>query len=191
MTKTIGRAFILFLVLACITGVIYPLVITGITTLVFPAQAHGSLLYKNGQVIGSALIGQDFSDARYFHGRPSSAGEKGYDGTSSGGSNWGPTNKNLISTVKERADQVKAANGLEPNDPVPSDLVTASASGLDPHISEPAASLQIARVARTRNISENKVKLLVEKYTEQPQFGFLGEPRVNVLKLNLALDALK
>lgn len=191
MTKTIGRAFVLFLVLACITGVIYPLVVTGITNLVFPAQAQGSLLYKNGKVIGSALIGQDFSDAGYFHGRPSSAGENGYDGTSSGGTNWGPTNKNLINTLKERANQVRAANGLESTAPIPSDLVTASASGLDPHISRPAANLQIARVARTRNISEHQVKSLVEKYTEQPQFGFLGEPRVNVLKLNLALDTLK
>ncbi|MGE5390922.1 MAG: potassium-transporting ATPase subunit KdpC [Deltaproteobacteria bacterium] len=191
MTKTISRAFILFLVLAVITGVVYPLVITGITALIFPAQAQGSLLYKDGKVIGSALVGQDFTDPQYFQGRPSAAGENGYDGTSSSGTNLGPTNKTLVNAVSERADRVRAANGMESAAPVPSDLVTASASGLDPHISRAAANLQIARVARARNVSQQKVKILVEKYTEKPQFGFIGEPRVNVLRLNLALDALK
>jgi len=190
MTKIIGRAFTLFLVITIITGVIYPLAVTGITALVFPTQANGSLLYKNGKVIGSALIGQDFSDPKYFHGRPSAAGENGYDGTSSSGSNLGPTNKTLVNAVTERANSVRVKNDLESVAPVPSDLVTASASGLDPHISPMAASLQIARVAKARNVSEYKVKTLVEKNTEKRQFGFLGEPRVNVLRLNLALDAL-
>jgi K+-transporting ATPase ATPase C chain len=159
--------------------------------LFFPAQAHGSLLYKNGKIIGSALIGQNFSDSRYFQGRPSSAGKEGYDGTSSGGSNLGPTNKVLLETVAARADKIRAANDLNSIASVPSDLVTASASGLDPHISPAAADLQIARVAKIRNISENEVKTLVNQNTEKSQFGFLGEARVNVLKLNLALDALK
>jgi len=191
MLKTSVRALALFLIMTVLTGVVYPLAVTGITAVVFPTQAHGSLLYENGEVIGSALIGQNFSDPRYFQGRPSSAGKNGYDGTSSGGSNLGPTNKILIKTAAERADKIRAENDLNGTAPVPSDLVTASASGLDPHISPAAANLQIARVAKIRNISENEVKALVNQNTEKSQFGFLGEPRVNVLKLNLALDTLK
>lgn len=191
MFKIIGRAFTLFLLMMVLTGVIYPLAVTGITTVIFPAQAQGSLLYKDGKVVGSALIGQNFSGPDYFHGRPSAAGKDGYDGVSSSGSNLGPTNKILVEAVAEHADKVRETNGLEADVPVPSDLITTSASGLDPHISPAAAALQIARVAESRNLSEDIVKTLVEQNTEKSQFGFLGDPRVNVLKLNLALDALK
>lgn len=191
MFKIIGRAFTLFLLMTVLTGVIYPLAVTGITAVIFPAQAQGSLLYKGGKVIGSALIGQNFSSPDYFHGRPSAAGKNGYDGVSSGGSNLGPTNKILVDAVAERADIIRDTNGLKAAVPVPSDLITTSASGLDPHISPAAAALQIARVANIRNLSEGKVKALVDQNTEKSQFGLLGEPKVNVLRLNLALDALK
>lgn len=191
MSKTIGRAFIIFLLMTVLTGVIYPLLVTGIAAVAFPAQAHGSLLYKSEKVVGSALIGQGFSEPQYFQGRPSAAGKDGYDGVSSSGSNWGPTNRKLVNSVAERVDKVISVNGLENGASVPSDLITASASGLDPHISPEAASLQIARVAKIRNLSEDKVKALVVQNTEKRQLGFLGDPRVNVLKLNLALDALK
>ncbi|MBP1761168.1 MAG: K+-transporting ATPase, subunit [Firmicutes bacterium] len=190
MLKTSVRALVLILIMTVLTGVVYPLAVTGITALFFPAQVHGSLLYKNGKMVGSALIGQNFSDPKYFQGRPSSAGQDGYDGTSSSGSNLGPTNKILLEAVAARADKIRAANDLNSTAPVPSDLVTSSASGLDPHISPTAANLQIARVAKIRDLSENEVKVLVNQNTEKSQFGFLGEPRVNVLKLNLALDAL-
>lgn len=191
MSKIIGRSFALFLLLTVLTGIIYPLIVTGITTVIFPTQAQGSLLYKNGKIVGSALIGQNFSDPKYFQGRPSAAGQNGYDGVTSGGSNIGPTNKTLVNAVAERTQKVSVTNGLESAAAIPSDLLTASASGLDPHISPAAANMQVERVAKTRNISENKVKALVQQNTEKRQFGFLGEPRVNVLKLNLALDALK
>lgn len=191
MLKTSVRALAVILIMTVLTGVVYPLAVTGITVLFFPAQAHGSLLYKNGEVIGSALIGQNFSDLKYFQGRPSAAGKDGYDGTSSSGSNLGPTNKVLLEAVAERTGIIRTANELNNTAPVPSDLVTASASGLDPHISPAAANLQIERVAKIRNLSENEVKTLVDQNTEKRQLGFLGEPRVNVLKLNLALDALK
>ncbi len=188
MLKTWGRAFMLLLVMTLITGIAYPLVVTGLAQVIFPHQANGSLIYQNGQPVGSDLIGQDFTDPRYFHGRPSAAG-KGYDATSSGGSNLGPTNKALLASVAQRAEQVRQENGLTPDTPVPSDLITASASGLDPDITPAAAQIQVARVAKARNLSVQTVQALVAKYTEGRQFGFLGEPRVNVLKLNLALDA--
>jgi len=191
MFKTISRAFTLFLLMMVLSGIIYPLAVTGITALIFPAQAQGSLLYEDGKVVGSALIGQNFSGPEYFHGRPSAAGKDGYDGVSSSGSNLGPTNKILAETVAERANMVRESNGLEAGVPVPSDLTTASASGLDPHISPAAAAVQISRIARARDLSEDKVKALLEENTEKSQFGLLGEPRVTVLKLNLALDALK
>ncbi|CAA7602363.1 K+-transporting ATPase [Acididesulfobacillus acetoxydans] len=190
MLRTAGRAFVLLLIMTLITGIAYPLVVTGLDQLIFPHQANGSLLYKDGKPVGSALIGQDFTAPGYFHGRPSAAGKTGYDATSSGGSNLGPTNKTLLAEAGQRAAEVRRENGLAANAPVPSDLITASASGLDPDITPAAARIQVARVAKARNLSVAKVQTLVNRYTERRQFGFLGEPRVNVLRLNLALDAL-
>ncbi len=172
-----------------ITGIAYPLVVTGLAQVIFPKQANGSLVYQNGKPVGSALIGQSFSDPRYFHGRPSQAG-KGYDAASSGGSNLGPTNKTFLAGAAAQADRVRQDNNLAPGAPVPSDLITASASGLDPDITPEAAQIQAARVAKGRDLSVEKVQALVEQYTKGRQFGFLGEPRVNVLELNMALDSI-
>lgn len=171
-------------------GFIYPLTTTCLAYLLFPRQAQGSLIYQGGRVVGSELIGQKFTDPRYFHGRPSVAGE-GYDATASGGSNLGPTSKKLLEAVAKRLATVRKENGLPINEAVPADLVTASASGLDPHISPEAALIQVPRIARVRGIPEEKLRKLVEQHIEGRQFGFLGAPRVNVLKLNLALDALR
>src|SRR5215469_12831540 len=166
-------------------GIICPLVVTGLAQLMFPHKANGQLITQNGKLIGSRIIGQPFVGPTYFHSRPSAAGT-GYDATASGGTNLGPTNKTLISRVEQDAATLHAEN---PNLPVPVDLVTTSASGLDPHISIAAAEFQIPRVARGRGLSESQVQQLVDTHTEYRQFGFLGEPRVNVLELNLALDA--
>lgn len=180
----------LVLVMTLITGIAYPLVVTGLSKVIFPKQAAGSLAYKNGQPIGSVLIGQNFSDPRYFYSRPSAAGKDGYDATSSGGSNLGPTNKTFLDSAAKQAEKVRKDNGLSSAAPVPGDLITASASGLDPDISPEAAQIQVARVAKARNLSVQKVQDLVNQYTEGRQLGFLGEPRVNVLQLNMALDSL-
>jgi len=190
MLKTMGRALMLMLVMTVLTGIAYPLVVTGISQVIFPKQAEGSLAYKGGAPIGSVLIGQNYSDAKYFYSRPSAAGKEGYDATSSSGSNLGPTNKVLLDNVAKQAEKVRADNGLSSTAPVPGDLITASASGLDPDITPEAAQIQVARVAKARNFSEQKVQALVDQNTQGRQFGFLGEPRVNVLKLNLALDSL-
>lgn len=190
MLKTMGRAFMLLLVMTLLTGIAYPLVVTGLSKVIFPKQADGSLAYMGGEPIGSVLIGQNFSDARYFYSRPSAAGKDGYDAANSSGSNLGPTNKAFLDSVAKQAEKVRTDNGLSSNALVPGDLITASASGLDPHISPDAAGIQVVRVAKARNLSEQKVQALVEQYTEGRQFGFLGEPRVNVLKLNMALDSL-
>jgi K+-transporting ATPase ATPase C chain len=179
--------------LTLITGVIYPLLVTGIAQVIFPAQANGSIIVKNGKAVGSALIGQQFDDPKYFWGRLSDTGDFPYNAfnaatlTGSSGSNYGPLNPALIAAVKARAEALRAA---DPGNtaPIPVDLVTASGSGLDPHISVAAALYQLPRVAKVRGMSIDAVRALVDKYTAGRQFGFLGEPTVNVLELNLALD---
>lgn len=191
MGKQIGNALGLLVLLTILTGFIYPLAITGLTQVLMPFQANGSLVMRAGKIVGSTLIGQNFSSPGYFHGRPSAAGQNGYDGSGSGGSNIGPTNHQLIDSVKDRAGGVRRQNGLKAEYPVPADMVTASGSGLDPDISPAAASLQVERVARARGLDVNTVYSLVDKHIYSRQFGFFGEPRINVLELNLALDALK
>ncbi|MFA4885886.1 MAG: potassium-transporting ATPase subunit KdpC [Desulfotomaculaceae bacterium] len=191
MIKLLSRAFLLLLAMTLLTGIIYPLTVTGLAQVIFPNQANGSLVYVDGKPAGSALIGQSFTDAKYFHSRPSAAGKDGYDAAGSSGSNLGPTNQTLLEDVAERLEQVRSENGLSQDSPVPADLVTASASGLDPHISPEAALLQVSRVARARQLPAQKVRDLVEKHVERPQLGLLGEPRVNVLLLNLSLDEMR
>lgn len=191
MKQLIYRSIMAVLILVVITGIAYPLAVTGIAQLAFKDKANGSLLTKNGQIIGSRLIGQNFTRPEYFHPRPSAAGKGGYDAASSGGRNLGPTNANLIKDIKINIKKIQAENpGVKIGD-IPVDLVTASASGLDPHISPQAALIQVPRVAKARNLDEATMKKLVEENTEGRQFGFLGEPRVNVLMLNLALDNLR
>lgn len=187
MNTQIRPALVILALLTIITGVIYPLVVTGVAQVLFPNQSNGSLLITNGKTVGSELIGQQFDDPKYFWGRPSAAN---YDASASSGSNYGPTNPKLMEAVQARIDALKAA---DPDNtiPIPVDLVTASASGLDPHISVAAALYQVHRVASVRGLSEAEVQILVEKYTEGRQFGILGEPRVNVLMLNLALDGIQ
>ena len=180
-------AITLFALLTLLTGVLYPLAITGLAQAIFPYQSNGSLVVANGNVYGSELIGQQFDDPKYFWGRPSATT---YNAAASSGSNYGPSNPALIDAVQKRIDELHAADP-ENTLPIPVDLVTASGSGLDPHISVAAALYQVHRVASARGLSEADVQSLVEQYTEGRQFGFLGEPTVNVLKINFALDNLK
>ena len=187
MKSQIRPALVAFLFFTLITGVIYPLVVTGLAQAVFPAQANGSLITVNGRTVGSELIGQSFDDPRYFWSRPSAAN---YDASASSGSNLGPNNPALVEAIKARMAVLKAADPAN-TDPIPVDLLTASASGLDPHISVEAALYQVSRIARLRGIHETALLALVDKYTEPRQFFILGEPRVNVLLLNSALERLQ
>lgn len=185
----IRPALSLLILLTVLTGLVYPLAVTGLAQAMFPRQANGSLLERDGRPIGSSLIGQDFTDPKYFWGRPSATAPQAYNGSASGGSNLGPTNPALTAAVKQRVAALRAADPGN-HAPIPVDLVTASGSGLDPEISPAAARYQLARVARTRGLPVSEVQALVARCMHGRQFGVLGEPRVNVLQLNLALDAL-
>jgi potassium-transporting ATPase KdpC subunit len=196
MLKEIRPAIVVLIALTAITGLAYPLAMTAIAGLIFPYQAQGSLIERDGKVVGSALIGQEFSTDRYFHGRPSATTAPDpkdptktvpapYNAANSGGSNLGPTNQALVDRVKQDVDKRKREN---PSAPVPIDLVTASGGGLDPHISPEAALFQVPRVAKARNLTEDRLRRLVNEHIEGRTLGLLGEPRVNVLALNLALD---
>lgn len=187
MKAQLRPAVTIFLFLTFITGVVYPIVVTGLTQVFFPHQANGSLVIVDGKVYGSELIGQQFDTPGYFWGRPSAAG---YNAAASSGSNLGPLNPSLEASVRARIEALKAADP-ENTLPIPVDLVTASGSGLDPHISVAGALYQIPRVAAARGLDDVQVKSLVDQYTKGRQFGFLGEPRVNVLELNLALDGIQ
>ena len=180
-------AFRMTLVLTVLTGLIYPAVVTGIAQVVFPSQSHGSLVTAKGRVVGSALIGQNFSKPEYMHPRPSAAGQNGYDASYSYASNYGATNQKLIDRVKASVEQYRKENP-DYTGPIPSDALTTSGSGLDPHISPANADIQAARIAKARNVDIGRVRELIGRATERPWLGFVGEPRVNVLTLNLSLD---
>jgi len=187
MNNIFRPALVLFALLGALTGLIYPMAVTGAANALFPSQAAGSLIVQGGNIVGSKLIGQSFSDPKHFWGRPSATAPQPYNASASGGSNLGPLNPALVDAVKARVEALRAA---DPGNtaPVPVDLVTASASGLDPDISPAAARYQAARVARVRGVSVEQVNALVDRHTQAPLWGLLGEPRVNVLALNLALD---
>ena len=187
MRKILITSILYTVVTTILLGIGYPMLVTVIARTAFPKQANGSLIVKNGTVVGSSLIGQPFSGDNYFHSRPSAAGT-GYDPTASGGSNLGPTSKKLVDRI---ASDTATAQLDHPGQPVPIDLVTASASGLDPHISPAAADYQVSRIAKQRKLSEDRVRILVAKHTAQRTLGLLGEPTVNVLELNLDLDHVK
>jgi K+-transporting ATPase ATPase C chain len=184
--KQIRPAILLTIMLMVITGIAYPALVTGLAKLMFPRQASGSLVTRDGHVIGSALIGQTFTQPWYFHSRPSAAGD-GYDAAASGGTNKGPTDRKLADTLIAKAIAAAESDGAVKGK-IPADMVTTSASGLDPHISPANAQLQVARVAASRGVDQSKVRALVERHTESRQLGVFGEPRVNVLELNLSLD---
>jgi len=190
MRRQLVPALLVFLVLTMLTGVLYPLAVTAVAQVAFPGRADGSLIERDGEVVGSRLLGQGFSGESYFHSRPSAAGD-GYDGASSSAFNLGPTNEDLLTAVEERIAAFRELNGLAPAADVAVDAVTASGSGLDPHISPENARLQAARISRVRGIPLSEVLALVDDHTDGRSLGFLGEPGVNVLELNLALDALR
>jgi K+-transporting ATPase ATPase C chain len=190
MIRQLKPAIILLFALTLLTGLLYPLVVTGFAQLIFPSQANGSLIIAHGQTVGSTLIGQSFADPKYFWGRISATGPFPYNAAASSGSNLGPINPALLDAVQSRIDALRAADPGN-HASIPVDLVTASGSGLDPHISVAAAYYQVPRVARARGMSEADVITQVDQFTEGRSFGFLGEPRVNVLQLNLALDKIK
>jgi K+-transporting ATPase ATPase C chain len=180
-------AIAILIAMTFVTGVVYPAVVTAVAQVVFPNQANGSMIVVDGRTVGSSLIGQAFSEPQYFWGRPSAAGAEGYDGSASAGSNLGPSSQDLIDRITAEVDRLRASNG---GGPVPVDLVTTSASGLDPHISPAAAEYQVARVAAARGMTEDAVRSIVARHTEGLTLGFLGQSRVNVLALNLDLDGL-
>jgi len=186
MKKNLITAVLMTVATTILLGIIYPLVVTGIARVIFPDKANGQLIQRDGKIVGSRIIGQPFTGPGYFHSRPSAAGSNGYDAANSGGTNLGPTNKALIDRIKQSADTLQAEN---PGKPVPVDMVTTSASGLDPEITPAAADFQVPRVARERGITEDQLQRLVAKHTAGRQLQFLGEARVNVLELNLDLDA--
>jgi len=187
LRRQLWPAFALLGLLTLITGLAYPAAVTAIAQVVFPSQANGSFIVVDGKTVGSSLIGQLFSDSKYFSGRRSAAGPNGYDATSSAGSNLGPTSSTLIDRIASQVDELRAANG---NAPIPVDLVTTSASGLDPDISPAAAEYQVPRVAKARGMTEDQVRQVIARHTEEPLFGLLGASRVNVLLVNLDLDGL-
>ena len=186
--KNLFTAILMTIVTTVLLGLVYPLVVTGLAQVIFPDQANGQLITKDGVVVGSRIIGQPFGGPGYFHSRPSAAGAAGYDAGASSGSNLGPTSQTLVDRVKGDVEKLQAEN---PGKPVPIDLVTTSGSGLDPHISPAAAEFQVPRVARETGLSETELQQIVAAHTAGRQFGFLGEPRVNVLELNLDLDSRK
>lgn len=190
MTRILRPAAVLLGLFTFTTGIAYPIAVTGAAQIVFPEQANGSLLERGGQVVGSVLIGQAFDDPRYFWGRPSVTSPTPYEARASTGSNLGPSNPALLASVVERVAVLRSAHPEHAGQGVPVDLVTASGSGLDPHISLAAALFQVGRVARTRGLSEDQIRALVERHVEQRSLGVLGEPRVNVLRLNVGLDGL-
>jgi K+-transporting ATPase ATPase C chain len=187
MWSELAPAFRMTAVLTVLTGLVYPAAVTAVGQALFPARAHGSLVFVKGTVVGSALIGQSFSRPEYFHPRPSAAGAAGYDATASSGSNLGPTSRDLVDRVRAAVAGFRAEN-LNYDGPIPADAVTASGSGLDPDISPANAAIQAKRVARARHVGLARVRALVTKWTQEPWLGFIGEPRVNVLQLNLDLD---
>lgn len=187
MWRQLGLAFRITLLFTVLTGLVYPAVVTALSQIFFRSQAHGSLVEVNGQLVGSSLIGQNFTKPEYFHPRPSAAGNDGYDAAASNASNYGPTNQKLIDRVKDSIARFRKENP-DYTGPIPADLVTASASGLDPDISPASAEAQAARVAAARGLDLTQIRRLIRNHTQGRDWGFLGEPRVNVLNLNLALD---
>lgn len=188
--KYVVNCLLLLAIFAVAVGIVYPLVMTGFAQVAYKQKANGSMVKQNGKPVGSSLIGQAFNGPKYFHGRPSAAGKDGYDATASGASNLGPTNPELIKDIEARAVQVRLENGLAPGATVPADLVTSSASGLDPDISPESAYIQVQRVARERNLPEKVILAIVKAHIKKRQLGVLGEDRVNVLELNMALDEI-
>ena len=190
LLKQLRTSIIAIVLFTVLTGVFYPFLVTGIAQLVFPERANGSLIHKDGKLLGSELIGQPFSDPKYFWSRPSATGPFAYNAGASSGSNYGPINQSYLDGVQKRIQDLRTADPQNYK-PIPVDLVTASGSGLDPHISVAAALYQLPRVSRVRGLNQDKLRSLVVQFTEGKQLGFLGEPRVNVLKLNLALDVMQ